>query len=81
VPQRCVSPPRLNQRASMISFVARGLLIVAMLVAGWFIWEDPPELGLVPAAIELLLLGLVVSVIAFWPKRWTAPLDRRDEER
>ena len=65
----------------MISFVARGLIIVASLVAGWFIWEDPPKLGLVPAAIEFLLLGLVVLVIACWPKKWTAPLDRHDEER
>jgi hypothetical protein len=65
----------------MISFVARGLLLGACLVAGWFIWEDPPELGLVPAAIEVLLLGLVVAIIAFWPKKWTAGRDRRDEER
>jgi uncharacterized membrane protein YphA (DoxX/SURF4 family) len=63
----------------MISLVARGLLVVAGFVAGWFVSEESPNFGLVQIAVGLILLVFVVWVVAFWPKRWT--VDRRDKKR
>jgi hypothetical protein len=65
----------------MISLIARGLLIVAGFIAGWFVSEESPNFGLIQIAVGLLLLVFVVWVIAFWPKRWTLALDRRDKRR
>jgi hypothetical protein len=60
----------------MVSWIARGLLIVAGFVASWFIARDEPIFGAFQMAIGLLLLVLVVFVIAFWPSGWAAALNR-----
>jgi hypothetical protein len=64
----------------MISLIARGLLVVAGMIAGWFVSEDAPNFGLIQIAVGLLLLVFVVWVIAFWPKRWTLALNPREKK-
>jgi hypothetical protein len=65
----------------MISRIARGLLIAAGVIAEWFVSGESPNFDLFQIAIGLLLLVFFVWVIAFWPERWTAALDRRDKRR
>jgi len=62
----------------MLSWLARGLLIVAGFVASWFVAKDAPQFGLVQMAVALLLFVLVVWILAFWPQRWT--LLKRDHK-
>ncbi|MBA1159082.1 hypothetical protein [Microvirga mediterraneensis] len=54
----------------MLSWVVRGLLIVAGVVTGWFVAKDAPNFGVIQMMVALLLLTLIVAVIAFWPDRW-----------
>jgi hypothetical protein len=65
----------------MITFLARALLAVAAMVAGWFVETSSPQFGLMQIAVGLLLLVFVVWVIAFWPERWTIALNGRDKKR
>jgi formate hydrogenlyase subunit 3/multisubunit Na+/H+ antiporter MnhD subunit len=65
----------------VLGWIARGLLIVAGFVASWFVAKDAPQFGLVQMAVGLLLLILVVSVLAFWPERWTHILSRVHKPR
>ena len=60
----------------MIAWLARGLLLTAGLLASWFIAGDAPQFSLMQAAIAVLLLVLIVAVLALWPDRWTAWLNR-----
>jgi hypothetical protein len=60
----------------MISWIARGLLIVAGFVTSWFVTRDAPQFGVVQIAVATLLLALIVAVVAFWPVRWSSVLDR-----
>jgi hypothetical protein len=60
----------------MISWLARGLLMISGTVAGWLIAKDAPQFGLVQAMVGLILLALFVAVVAFWPARWTHVLNR-----
>jgi formate hydrogenlyase subunit 3/multisubunit Na+/H+ antiporter MnhD subunit len=55
----------------MLSWIVRGLLIVAGFVASWFMAKDAPQFGIMQVAVALLLMVLVVAVLAFWPERWT----------
>jgi len=61
----------------MVSWIVRGLLIVAGSVTSWFIGKDAPGFGVIQMMVATLLLALIVAVIAFWPARWTHALDRR----
>ncbi|MFL5058449.1 MAG: hypothetical protein ACJ8DQ_00090 [Xanthobacteraceae bacterium] len=60
----------------MVSWIVRGLLIVAGSVTSW-IGKDAPDFGVIQMMVATLLLALIVAVIAFWPARWTHALDRR----
>ena len=60
----------------MVGWIARGLLIVAGIVTSWFVAKDAPNFGVVQGMVAVMLLGLVVAVLAFWPARWTHLLDR-----
>jgi hypothetical protein len=55
----------------MITWIARGLLVAAGIVASWFIASDAPQFGLAQAAVVLILSVLIVAVLAFWPAQWT----------
>lgn len=54
----------------MLSWVARGLLIAAGVVTGWFVAKDAPNFGVIQMMVALLLITLIVAIIAFWPDRW-----------
>jgi len=60
----------------MVGWAVRALLIVAGTITGWFVTSDEPRFGVVQMVVALLLLTLVVAVVAFWPSRWTASLNR-----
>jgi hypothetical protein len=60
----------------MISWIARGLLILAGVITGWFVSRDAPNFGVVQGMVAVALLGLTVAVLAFWPARWTHLLNR-----
>jgi len=61
----------------MLSWIVRGLLIVAGFVASWFMAKDAPQFGIMQVAVALLLMVLVVAVLAFWPERCTWKARRR----
>jgi hypothetical protein len=60
----------------MLSWLARGVLIVAGFVASWFMTRDSPQFGVMEMAVATLLFVLIVAVLAFWPSRWTHILNR-----
>jgi hypothetical protein len=55
----------------MVGWIARGLLILAGLVTSWFVAKDAPNFGVVQGMVAVVLLGVIVAVLAFWPARWT----------
>ena len=65
----------------MISFLARALLAVAVMVADWFVETNYPQFGLIKTAPIGLLLVFVVSVIAFWPLVTAIKSNRSPEKR
>ena len=65
----------------MISWIVRGLLAAGGVVTSWFIAQDAPNFGVIQMVMSLMLLTLVVAVIAFWPERWTASLNRLHRSR
>ena len=62
----------------MVSWLVRGLLIVSGTVTGWFVSRDAPNFSFIQGMASLVVIAVVVFVLAFWPKRWTHLLDRRD---
>ena len=65
----------------MIGWIVRGLLATGGVVTSWFIARDAPNFGVIQMVMSLMLLTLVVAVIAFWPERWTASLNRLHRSR
>jgi len=60
----------------MIAWVVRGLLVASGAVAEWFVAPDAANFEIVQMALALILLALVVFALAFWPRAWTAWLNR-----
>jgi hypothetical protein len=60
----------------MIGWIVRALLALGGGVTSLFIARDAPNFGVIQMVMALLLLILVLAVIAFWPERWTASLNR-----
>ena len=56
----------------MVSWIARILLILAGVVAGWFVAPDTNRFDIIQMVIALLLFSFFVAVAAFWPSlmRW-----------
>ena len=54
-----------------MSWIVRGVLILAGLVTGWLMAKDEPLFSIVQMTIAVLLCTLVVLVLGFWPERWT----------
>jgi hypothetical protein len=65
----------------MISWLARGLLIVGGSITSWFVTKDSPQFGVIEMAVATLLLALIVAVVAFWPARWSHILNRLHKPR
>ena len=55
----------------MLGWVVRIIMIVAGVVTGLFVAKDAPLFGVVQTMVMLLLLALIVTVLAFWPERWS----------
>ena len=51
----------------MFSWLIRLILIIAGVVAEWFIARDSPRFQLVELCVSIFL----VFVLAFWPTRWS----------
>lgn len=63
----------LDERSiPMLNWVVRIVLMVAGVVASWFVAKDALSFGLVQMTIAILLCTLVVLVLAFWPACWTS---------
>ena len=65
----------------MIGWIVRSLLAVGGVLTSWFIARDAPNFGVIQMVMSLILLTLAVAVIAFWPERWTASLNRLHRSR
>jgi hypothetical protein len=62
--------------APMLSWVVRLLMIAAGFMTSWFVAKDAPIFGVAQVMMTLVLIALIVAVVAFWPQRWTAALNR-----
>ena len=60
----------------MVSWIVRILLVLAGVVAGWFVAPDSNRFDIIQMVIALFLFTLFLAVAAFWPSlvRW-----RRDK--
>jgi len=65
----------------MIGWIVRILLAAGGVVASWFVARDAPNFGVIQMVFALILLTFAVAVIAFWPERWTAALNRLHRSR
>jgi hypothetical protein len=65
----------------MFGWLTRVLLIAAGAVASWFTARDAPNFSVVQGIVAMLLLALTVGVIGFWPKAWSAWLNRASRSR
>ena len=56
----------------MVSWVVRILLILAGVIAGWFVAPDSNRFDIIQMVIALLLFVLFLAAAAFWPAfmRW-----------
>jgi hypothetical protein len=64
-----------------MSWIARGILIIAGVVASWFMSKDSPQFIIMEAALAIFLIAFVVGVLAFWPERWTHFVSRIHKPR
>jgi protein-S-isoprenylcysteine O-methyltransferase Ste14 len=65
----------------MLNWIVRGLLIVAGVVASWFVTRDSPQFSLMQMAAVLLLIVLIVAILAFWPERFARILNGVKKQR
>ncbi|MGN6670355.1 MAG: hypothetical protein ACTHJ4_02290 [Candidatus Nucleicultricaceae bacterium] len=54
----------------MLSWVVRGLLVLAGVIAGWFVAPDTHEYQIVSFVATMLLVTLFVAIAAFYPVIW-----------
>jgi hypothetical protein len=59
----------------MFSWIIRGILLGAGVVAGLLVAKDSPQFPIMQMAITMLLVAFIVAVLALWPERWS-PLVR-----
>jgi uncharacterized membrane protein YoaK (UPF0700 family) len=55
----------------VFSWLIRLILIIAGVVAEWFIARDVPQFQLVELCVSIFLVIFIVFVLAFWPTRWS----------
>jgi hypothetical protein len=56
----------------MLSWVVRGLLVLAGIIAGWFVSPNTHEFQIVSFVVSLFLVTLFVAAAAYYPTilRW-----------
>lgn len=66
----------------MLSWIARILMVLAGIVASWFVVRDAANFSIIQMTIALLLLTLCAALAAFWSSLWAWFKDRwRPKER
>ncbi|MBM1172318.1 hypothetical protein [Microvirga arabica] len=60
----------------MLSWIVRLRMIAVGFVTSWFVAKEAPIFGVAQVMMTLVLVALIVAVVAFWPQRWTAVLNR-----
>lgn len=65
-----------GMEAPMLSWIVRLLMVAAGFIMSWFVAKDAPIFGIAQVMMTLVLIALIVAVMAFWPRRWTAALNR-----
>jgi membrane protein DedA with SNARE-associated domain len=53
-----------------MAWLVRGLLVLAGIVASWWIAEDEPIFPVVQMVVVLLLIVLALLVVEVWLPRW-----------
>ncbi len=59
----------------MLSWLVRLILIVAGVIAEFFVARDALNFAVIQGVVALLVVTMIVFVLAFWPRRWTHFLD------
>lgn len=50
----------------ILTWLMRPLLLLAAVIAGWFVAEDATNFRLVQMVVAILLITLAVALAAFW---------------
>ncbi|MBN8910843.1 MAG: hypothetical protein J0H65_02060 [Rhizobiales bacterium] len=50
----------------MLSWLLRPLLLLAAIIAGWFVAEEAPNFGVVQMVVAVFLIAALVALAAFW---------------
>jgi len=58
--------------SDMVNWIVRILLILAGVIAGWFVAPDSNRFDIIQMVIALFLFAFFLAVAAFWPSlvRW-----------
>jgi hypothetical protein len=61
-----------------ISWLLRPILIVAALIAGWFVAEDSANFTVIQMVVAVVLIAVLVALAAFWEMLADWLKERRD---
>jgi len=50
----------------ILSWLLRPLLLLAAIIAGWFVAEEAPNFGVVQMVVAVFLIAALVALAAFW---------------
>lgn len=50
----------------ILSWLLRPLLVLAAIIAGWFVAEEAPNFGVVQMVVAVFLIAALVALAAFW---------------
>jgi hypothetical protein len=50
----------------VLSWLIRPILLLAAVIAGWFVAEDAPNFGVVQMVVAVCLITALVALAAFW---------------
>jgi hypothetical protein len=50
----------------ILSWLIRPLLLVAAVIAGWFVAEDAVNFGIVQMVVAIILIAALVALAALW---------------
>lgn len=51
----------------MFGWIVRAVMVLAGVIAGWFVARDDTNFDLVQMSVALLLITVCVAIAAFWP--------------
>jgi hypothetical protein len=50
----------------VLSWLLRPILLLAAVIAGWFVAEDAANFGIIQMVVAVLLIAALVAIAAFW---------------